>query len=143
MYKNFTLAELTASSVARSKGIDNTPPAEAIAHLGELVGAILQPLRDAWGRPIKVTSGYRCPNLNKAVGGVANSAHQYGYAVDVQPQSMADFGEFVNFITAWVQGQGIKFDQIIIEKSSTSRWVHIGVRDKDGRQRMQLFGMAV
>lgn len=143
MYKNFTLDEFVRSDTARSRGIDNTPPDEAIAHLGELVGGILQPLRDSWGKPIMVTSGYRCDKLNKAVGGSASSAHLQGYAADIQPQDMEDFAFFTDFIQAWVQGRHIRFDQIIIEQSGTSKWVHIGIRNLKGEQRGQLFEMTI
>ena len=143
MYKNFTLDEFVRSDTARSRGIDNTPPDEAIAHLGELVGVILQPLRDAWGKPINVTSGYRCSELNKAVGGSGNSAHLYGYAADIQPADMKSFPLFTDFIQSFVTGRHIPFDQIIIEQSTSSKWIHIAVRNRNGEQRGQLFGMRV
>lgn len=143
MYNNFTLNELTDSDTARRLHIDNTPPTEAIAHLGELVGTILQPLREAWGKPIRITSGYRCSKLNKAVGGVGTSAHLYGWAADCQPSNDRDFEMFKDFVAAFVKGTGIRFDQIIEEHSASSRWVHIGIRNKDGDQRGQLFRMDV
>ena len=143
MYKNFTLEEFARSGTADRLRIDNTPPQEVVAHIGELVGSILQPLRDSWGKPIVVTSGYRCNKLNDAVGGVKNSAHLSGYAADVQPNDMSDFGYFVDYLTAFVQGRCTRFDQIIIEESKSAKWVHIAVRDNTGKQRMQLFGMKV
>ncbi len=81
--KHFTIAELTASSTACRLGIDNTPPPEAIANLNRLVDTILDPARERLGVPIRVNSGYRCPALNKAVGGVANSYHLQGCAADI------------------------------------------------------------
>ena len=71
--KNFTLSELVASDTATRMGIDNSPDDKATANLRLLATAILQPLRDKYGKPITVTSGYRCTALNKAVGGVATS----------------------------------------------------------------------
>ena len=65
--RHFTLQELTRSDTARRLGINNTPPASAIQALHALVNDVLDPLRDAWGGPIRVTSGYRCPALNRAV----------------------------------------------------------------------------
>lgn len=80
----FTFTEMTASDKARELGIDNTPPAWARQNIVALVQNILDPLREAWGKPIYVTSGYRCPRLNAAVGGVANSNHMKGLAADIR-----------------------------------------------------------
>ena len=74
--KYFTIEELTRSTTARQRGIDNTPSQQVIDNLTALVNNVLDPLRQAWGKPIHVNSGYRCPALNKAVGGVpAQPAH--------------------------------------------------------------------
>lgn len=73
--KYFTITELTKSSTAAAKGIDNTPSKEIIVNLTTLVDKVLDPLREWYGKPIYVTSGYRCEALNKAVGGVATSYH--------------------------------------------------------------------
>ena len=81
--KHFTMSELTRSATALRLGIDNTPPQAVVAALTQLVGNVLDPLREAWGHPIYVTSGYRCPALNRAVGGVARSQHLRGEAADV------------------------------------------------------------
>lgn len=80
----FTFDEMTASDKARELGIDNTPPAWARQNIVALVQNILDPLREAFGKPIYVTSGYRCPRLNAAVGGVANSNHMKGLAADIR-----------------------------------------------------------
>lgn len=80
----FTFDEMTASDKARELGIDNTPPAWARQNIVALVQNILDPLREAFGKPIYVTSGYRCPRLNVAVGGVANSNHMKGLAADIR-----------------------------------------------------------
>ena len=71
--KNFTLSELVASDTATRMGIDNSPDEEVVKKLRLLATSILQPLRDRYGKPITVTSGYRCSKLNKAVGGVSTS----------------------------------------------------------------------
>ena len=93
--KNFTLEELTKSQTAEALKIDNTPAAEQIVNLCALVYNVLQPLRDREGLPVKITSGYRCPKLNKAVGGVSSSQHMRGQAADIKihgrdPRYMAD-----------------------------------------------------
>jgi len=77
--KYFTIPELTASAKARALGIDNTPPPGVKIKLSTLVNNLLDPIREKWGGPITVNSGYRCPTLNKAVGGVPTSQHVRGY----------------------------------------------------------------
>jgi len=81
---HFTFTEMTDSDKARELSIDNTPPAWARQNLVALVQNVLDPLREAYGKPIYVTSGYRCPRLNAAVGGVANSNHMKGLAADIR-----------------------------------------------------------
>lgn len=85
--KHFTMQELASSATAERKGIDNTPDQKAAAALTVLVANVLDPLRDAWGKPIVVNSGYRCPKLNRAVGGVARSQHTKGEAADIRTLS--------------------------------------------------------
>ena len=81
--KHFTIEELTRSTTAQLRNIDNTPSPQVIASLTALIDNILDPLRKAWGKPIRVNSGYRCPALNKAVGGVPTSQHMRGEAADI------------------------------------------------------------
>lgn len=81
---NFTLEEFVASATARSQGINNEPPPVVVESLTHLVVNLLQPLRGAYGQPLQINSGYRCPELNRAVGGVATSQHVNGQAADVR-----------------------------------------------------------
>ena len=81
--KYFSLAELTHSDTAVSLGIDNTATAAAVPLMVELIDRVLDPIREHWGLPIRVTSGYRCPELNEEVGGVEDSWHMDGCAVDI------------------------------------------------------------
>lgn len=81
--KYFTLKELTASATAARLGIENTPPPQAVNNLIALVTHLLDPLREKYGRPIYVNSGYRCPELNNAVGGSRSSQHLSGEAADI------------------------------------------------------------
>ena len=81
--KNFTLSEFTRSATASRKGIDNTPSAKDIVNLQHLVSKILQPMRNALG-PIRITSGYRSPAVNRAIGGSTKSQHCKGQAADIQ-----------------------------------------------------------
>ena len=81
--KYFSLGEFTHSDTAVSLGIDNAIPKECEANLEHLVHCVLDPLREHWGLPIRVTSGYRCPELNAEVGGVEDSYHMDGCAADI------------------------------------------------------------
>ena len=76
--KYFSIDELTKSATAKRLNINNTPDINVTHNLEALVDNILDPLREAWGQPIIVTSGYRCTRLNKTVGGVSNSQHIKG-----------------------------------------------------------------
>ena len=81
--KYFTIKELCNSSTAVKLNIDNTPNSEIVNNLEQLVYYILDPLREAFGKAIYVNSGYRCLNLNKAVGGSDTSQHCFGLAADI------------------------------------------------------------
>lgn len=139
-FRYFTLKELCASEVATKRGIDNFPSWTVAEHLTELTEKILEPLRVAWGGPIKVTSGYRCDKLNSAVGGVYNSVHRLGYAADLQPGS-GKIDDFIRFTREWLIKSGTKFDQLIDERSGNARWMHIGIRSSTGTQRGQFLNI--
>ena len=81
--KHFSLSEFSHSDTAVSLGIDNTIPWEYIPKRQHLVHCVLDPIREHWGLPIRVTSGYRCPELNAEVGGVEDSYHMDGCAADI------------------------------------------------------------
>ncbi len=118
--KYFTLKEMLASETARTKGIDNTPTWVVVRNLNGLVVNLLDPIRELYGKPLYINSGYRCPKLNKAVGGVANSEHQYGYAADIDTRKgTAENIRLFNLIKA----SGLKFTQLIDEKRG--QWVHV------------------
>ena len=135
----FRLEEFLDSSTARQKSIQNSPSWEIVEHLLELA-YFLDDLREDWGSGIRVSSGLRIEALNKAVGGVETSVHKIGYAADIQPAN-GHFDAFVAFIKEWAKDKS--FDQIIIETSKTSKWVHIGLYNNAGDQRRQLFNMTV
>lgn len=133
----FDLWEFIKSDTAEAKGISNFPTFEVVAHLSQLRDEILDPMREAWGGPLVVTSGYRCPALNRAVGGVTNSAHLSGYAADIRPSDKRRTAKFIIWAAGWLIDNGIKFDQCIDEQVKGERWLHIAVRDNNGRQRCQ------
>ena len=141
-YPHFSLKELVASDVAAKKKIDNTPSFEVVEHLSELTEKILEPLRVAWGSPIKVTSGYRCEKLNKAVGGVASSAHMRGDAADLQPTN-GKIDDFITFARLWFMNTHTRFDQLLDERSGRSRWMHISIYSSTGSQRGEVKVMNV
>ena len=80
---HFTIEELFASATAKAKGIDNKPNVQQIICLVYLAAYVLEPLREAMKEPIKISSGFRCERLNRAVGGVSNSQHTKGQAADI------------------------------------------------------------
>lgn len=148
---NFTIAEMVHSSTAEKLNIDNTPSSIVKVHLTETI-TLLESIRAEWGKycednnlgtpAISVSSGYRSPELNKAVGGVKTSAHTLGYAADLVPvNGMQD--EFEKFMSEVFAKKGYAYDQIIVEKSKTSRWVHVGYKKADGSQRRQCFKLNV
>lgn len=115
----FTMEELTRSATAEARGIDNTPTDKVKENLEALVDHVLDPLRRAWGKPLTVTSGYRCAALNKAVGGVKNSQHLSGHAADITAGSPQKNKRLFRLI----QQLGLPFDQLIDERNY--RWVHV------------------
>lgn len=141
--KYFTLEELLRSDTALSKRIDNSPSWEVVEQLRRLVEDILDPLRAAWGRPIKVSSGYRCPRLNQAVGGAATSVHKLGAAADLQ--TSGDFAKFRDFVVCWLKDNRVPFDQLLIEKNKKTgaKWLHIGRVNNAGQQRGEIKVMEV
>ena len=91
--KYFSVSELCASATALREGIDNRPSKCAFHLLHVLVDQLLDPIREAWGKPIVVSSGYRCKELNALVGGVKNSHHLLGCAAD-QGRRIRNFIKF-------------------------------------------------
>lgn len=134
----FTLAELLKSDTATKRGIENAPTWDIVEHLRTLVEDFLDPLRAAWGKPIRVTSGYRCKKLNAAVGGASTSVHMIGYAADLQ--TSGSFVPFRDFVEEWARKTGRKFDQILVEtdKKTGAQWIHVGLYSNSGAQRGQV-----
>ncbi len=115
---NFSLGEMLRSQTAIRRGIDNAPPPEVVANLRALCTELLQPLRDAVG-PLQVTSGYRCRDLNVAIGAAKSSAHQEGSAADVVPLAVS-----IRDALERARDLGVPFDQLIYEGT----WLHVGRR---------------
>ena len=125
---NFTISEFIHSNTAIERHINNMPDISSLDCLLDLIFYLLQPLRDRLGRPIIITSGYRCSQLNKAIGGVANSQHTKGQAADIKVNGMRP-DDLINFIVK----SGLEYDQLIQEYDS---WVHISfVKGKNRKQK--------
>lgn len=119
---HFTLAELTASDTAAMRGIDNTPDANATEQLSDLANDTLEGIRTICkNNPVIISSGYRCPELNAAIGGATNSAHKYGCAADFTVPGFGNVKAVCKAIEPYMKDLGI--DQLIYENNS---WVHVG-----------------
>ena len=127
----FSIQELTASATAQREGIDNRPPKYAYHLLHVLVEQLLDPIREAWGEPIVVSSGYRCKELNTLVGGVKNSHHLLGCAADLIAGNRADHRRLFNLIRQMQREGKIRFTQLILE--GDGRWIHISYVPSDLR----------
>ena len=129
--KHFTIAELSASATAQYRGIDNTPTAEAVENLTLLVENVLDPLREAFGSRILINSGYRCPALNKAVGGTTKSQHISGEAADITAGSKSANRRLFNLL----RSLRLPVDQVIDEHDFS--WIHVS--HSRVRNRMMFF----
>jgi len=133
---HFMIEELYASDTAKRLGIDNKPSVQQIINLVYLTAYVLEPLRVAMNEPIKIGSGFRCERLNKAVGGVYNSQHLKGQAVDLCIDGdLAKGKKWFNYIK-----DHLPFDQLIWEHNSKgSYWVHVSFVFPDfGKNRHQV-----
>lgn len=119
---NFTLSEMTKSQTAIRRGIINEPDEQDIAALERLAMSVLQPVRDHFGTPVIVTSGYRCPDLNMAIGSKGSSQHIKGEAADFEVIGHGNFE-----VATWIRDT-LDFDQLILEfwrdDDPNAGWVH-------------------
>jgi hypothetical protein len=139
--KHFTISELLKSDTALKHSLWNGAPKEAEENLRSLVEQVLDPLREQYGKPIRVTSGYRCPKLNNLVGGAPNSQHMRGEAADIVAYSqstrdcgskpaMRILGEENLKLGKLIEALG-KFDQLIYEqcdRKGNPRWIHVSYK---------------
>ena len=127
--KYFTLSELIHSSTATNRGWSNTPTPVALSNLHRLM-VYLDEIREAYGAPIRVSSGYRSPRLNKAVGGVSDSQHLYGLAADLVTEDLPRLFEVIRALGG--------FDQLIWEHPRRGPWVHVSIAPTDRPPRGQV-----
>ena len=132
--KHFTLEEFSHSSTAKSRGIDNTVPKQLVPALRNLCERVLEPLRERVKEPVIISSGYRCPALNKAVGGTNTSQHMKGEACDIY---MEDKTKLRKWFAILLDGD---FDQLIFERNRrTDRcWIHVSCKPDTSLNRHQV-----
>ena len=121
--RNFNIYELCKSETALRRGLDNRPPPFVIDNLRILCENVLQPIRDYFNAPVKVTSGYRSPDVNVAVGGSRNSDHTRGMAADIEIPGLPNYD-----LAVWI-AENLQFTQLILEFYTPgvpdSGWVHV------------------
>lgn len=129
--ENFSLSEFTSSQTASRRGLDNTPPPDVVRALTALCENVLEPVRKHFG-VVKVSSGYRSPAVNRAVGGSKTSQHVFGQAADIEVPGVAN-GD----VARWI-ARNVDFDQLILEfytpGQPNSGWVHVSWRPSDRRK---------
>ena len=132
--KHFTLEEFTRSSTAKARGIDNTVPLQFIPSLRNLCEKVLEPLRERVKEPVIISSGYRCPALNRAVGGSNTSQHMKGEACDIY---MEDKEKLRKWFAILMDGD---FDQLIFERNRRTGhcWIHVSCKQDTSLNRHQV-----
>ena len=129
---NFTLQELTKSQTATRKGIDNEPGTAEIENLIHLAKTILQPVREHFGKPVMISSGYRSPALCEAIGSSAKSQHAKGEAADFEIGGVDNLE-----LATWI-ADNCEFDQLILEfydgVDPNSGWIHCSSKKENSRR---------
>ena len=157
--EHFKLAEFTRSATASARKIDNTPNDAVLANLKNLVTKVLEPLRQWYGKPITIGSGYRCKALNTAVGGVKNSQHMTGEAADLQvtlrsattgdaslegqknvsKSDPAAYNAELRRLYEYIR-KNLPHDQVIMERNtptSKTYWIHVSCKRDISKNRKQ------
>ena len=130
---NFSVSELTRSQTATRKGIDNSPNDEQLANLKAMCENVLQPIRDYFGKPVRISSGLRVPELNAAIGGSTTSDHCKGMAADIEIPGVDN-----KELAEWI-GENLEFRQLILEfytGDPESGWVHVSYDYNDNKQQV-------
>lgn len=128
--KYFTLKEMISSNTAKEKNIDNAPTWSVVLNLLELVQNVLDPIREAYKKPITVNSGYRCLSLNRQVGSKDNSQHVLGQAADITVGSKEANKQLFEFIQSNIDA----WDQLIDE--CDYQWIHISYNKDNNRKQV-------
>jgi zinc D-Ala-D-Ala carboxypeptidase len=135
--EHLSLAEVMRSETAKRKGVSNMPTAEHIENFKLLAEQVFEPIRNHFGNPIHISSGYRSAALNKAIGGAKSSQHCSGEAIDIDMDGSAD-GITNKMVFDYIK-DNLSFDQLIWEfgTSTNPDWVHVSYESK-GNQRNQI-----
>ena len=135
--EHLSLAEVTRSETAKRKGISNMPTPEHLENFKLLAEKVFEPIRNHFGKPIHISSGYRSLALNKAVGGALSSQHCSGEAIDIDMDGSAN-GITNKMVFDYIK-DNLNFDQLIWEfgNGSNPDWVHVSYESK-GKQRKQI-----
>lgn len=132
--KHISLKEAVRSNTARRLGIENFPTNDVLIKMQTLAEKVFEPLREHFGEPIYISSFYRCPALNTAIGGSAKSQHCHGEAIDIDDvyskATNADFFEYIKY--------NLDFDQLIWEFGDDTNpdWVHVSYKGEENRKRI-------
>lgn len=132
--KNFQLSELTHSQTATRLKLNNDPSQQVIDNLKQTVIKVLQPTRDHFNLPITISSGYRSPAVNKAIGGATNSQHLTGQAVDFIIPSINNYQ-----VAKWIEAN-LNYDQLILEfySGGNTGWIHVGYSPRHKNQELTI-----
>lgn len=127
---HISFEEATKSQTAIRHGIDNTPPPEAIERMKAVANACFEPIREWYGKPLRVSSFYRCDALNKKIGGARTSQHLAGEAIDVDSGSRSENKKILEWAKA-----NLVYDQLLSEYPNEEgpSWVHISFRVGNNR----------
>lgn len=128
--KYFTIDELCRSNVAQLRGIENTPDPNQLNNLEKLILNLLDPIREKWGNPIRVNSGFRSKELNKTIGGAGNSEHMKGTAADITTGNKENNRRLFDLIA----GCGLPFRQLIDEHRYS--WIHVSYNEDDNKRQI-------
>jgi zinc D-Ala-D-Ala carboxypeptidase len=132
---HFTLGEMCKSQTALRMGLDNDPDEPALDALTTLCVEALEPIREHFGRPVWVNSGYRSPNVNRAIGGMSTSQHCKGEAADIEVPGLDNEELYL-----WA-ADNIDFDQLILEYytgEESSGWVHVSYVSRETNRKDRL-----
>ena len=132
--EHFSLGEMTRSN--SHPEVYNIPSHEAIANLKRIC-TWLEVLRKRYGKPIIINSGYRSPQLNRKIGGVKNSNHLTGCAVDIRVTGMEQAKQYAEILREYADESHQDFDELLIEKNRYGAiWLHFAVRPRENRRRI-------